>query len=104
MLFLELEYNNNTSTKHSMRTQFNIGTEIILKESKTNELKEKGMDGKTDYMEQEQGKVRVGAQQLYSILFTYSRQTFSFVSIYLYSTLYIYYYYYYYYCQKYFYF
>ena len=39
-----------------MRTQFNIGTEIILKESKTNELKEKGMDGKTDYMEQEQGK------------------------------------------------
>ena len=48
MLFLELEYNNNTSTNHSMRTQFNIGTEIILKESKTNELKEKEMDGKTD--------------------------------------------------------
>ena len=59
MLFLELEYNNNTSTNHSMRTQFNIGTEIILKESKTNELKEKGMDGKTDYMEEEQGKARV---------------------------------------------
>ena len=65
MLFLELEYNNNTSTNHSMRTQFNIGTEIILKESKTNELKEKGMDGKTDYMEEEQGKAQLYIYTLY---------------------------------------
>ena len=65
-----------------MRTQFNIGTEIILKESKTNELKEKGMDGKTDYMEQEQGKARVGAQQLY-IYTLYIQQTDVFFCIYI---------------------
>ena len=64
-----------------MRTQFNIGTEIILKESKTNELKEKGMDGKTDYMEEEQGKARVGAQ-LY-IYTLYIQQTDVFFCIYI---------------------
>ena len=83
MLFLELEYNNNTSTKHSMRTQFNIGTEIILKEeSKTNEFKEKEMEGKTDYMEEEQGKARVGAQQLF-IYTLYIQQTDVFFCIYI---------------------